>query len=83
MLVDGEKLNLTRLLSRLSGDHELLRGGPKDQFGTKASVTADAVIVQIGLELRNSMGGGVRRHAGRVVLVPEPVTLGGLGAAET
>ena len=54
VLVDGEKLNLMRLLSRLSRDHELLRGGPKDQFGTKASVTADAVMVQIGLELRTA-----------------------------
>ena len=78
VLVDGEKLHHTKVLHWPRGWREDICGRPVDELGAKLSLAADTIIVEVGLELGDTMGSGVDgNEAGRIVVVPEPEMLGG------
>ncbi len=69
VLVDGEKLHHTNILRWPRGWREDIRGRPVDQLGAKMSLSADAEIVEVRLELGDAVASGVDgNQAGSIVI---------------
>lgn len=78
MVVDAKKLHNARVVLWPSRRRKDIRRRPEDELGAKVSVTTEAEVIKVLLELGDFVLGLDGSHAGEIVVLPEIDTLGGL-----